>query len=62
MQSNAPDTRVIAQLAARLFPHAARPRVERVAEGVSTYVYRLRQAERICYLRALARDAQVLRA
>ena len=53
MTSAAPDERAIADLAARIFPRAARPLVERVAEGVSTYVYRLHLADETYYLRVL---------
>ena len=48
-----PAASAIAHLAARLFPRSASPQVERVEQGVSTYVYRLRYDELIFYLRVL---------
>jgi len=51
--TDAPDVSAIAALAARIFPRAARPQVEHVPEGVSTYVYRVHLADEICYLRVL---------
>lgn len=37
----------------RIFPRSSRPTVEYVEEGVSTYVYRIRYAHEIFYLRVL---------
>src|SRR5690348_8944848 len=56
MTNNAPDTHVIAQLAAHIFPHSTPLEVERVEEGVSTYVYRLRAADTVYYLRVLPEE------
>ncbi|HEY7349581.1 MAG TPA: aminoglycoside phosphotransferase family protein [Ktedonobacterales bacterium] len=53
MPSNAPDVNAIAELAARIFSRSVRPQVQRVEEGVSTYVYRIRRADEVCYLRVL---------
>lgn len=44
MPTDTPDVRVIAHLAGRIFPRSVPPQVERVTEGVSTYVYRIRLA------------------
>jgi len=38
VQKDMPDIRVIEQLATSLFPRSYRPCVERVEEGVSTYI------------------------
>lgn len=56
MTTYAPDARAIAQLAARIFPRSMRLEVERVEEGVSTYVYRLRVAKTVYYLRVLPEE------
>src|SRR5205823_11757700 len=53
VQKDMPDIRVIEQLATSLFPRSYRPCVERVEEGVSTYVYRIYFANEQFYLRIL---------
>ncbi|HEY8599427.1 MAG TPA: aminoglycoside phosphotransferase family protein [Thermomicrobiales bacterium] len=49
----APSVALINDLVPRLFPHGPRYTVERVTEGVSTFVYRLTTDEHSCYLRVL---------
>jgi Ser/Thr protein kinase RdoA (MazF antagonist) len=56
MATHAPDTRAVAQLAARIFPRSMPLEVERVEQGVSTYVYRLRVADTVYYLRVLPEE------
>ncbi len=46
-----PDLGAVRALVARIFPGAARPVVERVAEGVSTHVYRIGRGGERFYLR-----------
>ncbi len=53
MPDTVPDIRLIEQVAQRIFSHAASLSVERVAEGVSTFVYRVRRGEEVFYLRVL---------
>jgi aminoglycoside phosphotransferase len=48
-----PDARAIGVLLHRVFPVPADARVERAAEGVSTYVYRVRRRSETFYLRVL---------
>ena len=50
----------IESLVARIFPGAARPRVERVAKGVSTYVYRIYREQGNFYLRVLPEEGSTL--
>lgn len=49
----ADDPAAVTALVQRIFPAARSPAVERVAEGVSTRVYRIRQGEATYYLRVL---------
>ena len=51
-----PDLATIAELAARVFPGGSSRSVERVAEGVSTFVYRIRHRDEVFYLRVLPAD------
>jgi len=44
---------VVAQVAAQAFPRGADLTIERVGEGVSTYVYRIRRDDAVYYLRVL---------
>ncbi len=53
MHSNAIDIRLIEVLVARVFPRTLSTRVERVDEGVSTYVYRIYHGNEVFYLRVL---------
>jgi aminoglycoside phosphotransferase (APT) family kinase protein len=48
-----PDLDVVQALADRIVPRTVHPTVERVAEGVSTHVYRLRRGAETFYLRVL---------
>ncbi len=48
-----PDPTVIARVAAHAFPRSADLVVERISEGVSTYVYRIRRGDAVYYLRVL---------
>ncbi len=48
-----PDPTVIARVAAHAFPRGADLVVERISEGVSTYVYRIRRGDAVYYLRVL---------
>lgn len=50
------DTRSIDEVARRVFPRSANIVVEPVEEGVSTYVYRVRRAGEIYYLRVLPEE------
>lgn len=50
---NAPAIRSIEYVVTRVFPHSSRLSVERVDEGMSTYVYRIHHADEIFYLRVL---------
>jgi aminoglycoside phosphotransferase (APT) family kinase protein len=56
MSSVPPDERAIGAFAARILSPSVPPIVERVAEGVSTYVYRLRQGQAVWYLRVLPEE------
>ncbi len=47
------DLGLIEELATQIFPRAARLAVERVEEGVSTHVYRIRRNAEVFYLRVL---------
>jgi aminoglycoside phosphotransferase (APT) family kinase protein len=53
MQSNTIDISLIEALVARVFPCTVPSHVERVEEGVSTYVYRIYRGNEIFYLRVL---------
>jgi aminoglycoside phosphotransferase (APT) family kinase protein len=53
MQSNTIDIRLIEALAARVFLCTVTLHVERVEEGVSTYVYRVYRGNELFYLRVL---------
>jgi hypothetical protein len=48
-----PNLAIVQTLADRVFPRTAHLTVERVAEGVSTYVYRIRRGAETFYLRVL---------
>ena len=48
-----PDLRAVHSLVAVYFPHGAAPQVERVTEGVSTFVYRIARGDERFYLRVL---------
>ena len=54
--SDAPAASSIAYLAARLFPRSARPQVERMEQGVSTFVYRVRCDDLVSYVRVLPEE------
>ncbi len=54
--SDAPAASSIAHLAARLFSRSAHPQVERVEQGVSTYVYRVRCDDLVSYVRVLPEE------
>ena len=56
MRPNNPHPDVIQALVERVFPSARQSSVERVAEGVSTYVYRVRRESETFYLRVLPED------
>jgi aminoglycoside phosphotransferase (APT) family kinase protein len=47
---------VIEGLVSQIFPHSGRLAVERVEEGVSTYVYRIRRDADVFYLRVLPEE------
>ena len=51
--SAVPDVALVNDLVLRLFPHGPRYAIERVKEGVSTFVYRLTADDSACYLRVL---------
>ncbi len=53
MHSNTIDIRLIEALLARVFPCTVPSHVERVEEGVSTYVYRIYRGHELFYLRVL---------
>jgi aminoglycoside phosphotransferase (APT) family kinase protein len=53
MQSNTIDIRLIEALATQVFPCTVPSHVERVEEGVSTYVYRVNRGNELFYLRVL---------
>src|SRR5258708_12709093 len=53
MLQNAPAIRSIEYVVTRVFPRSSRLSVERVDEGMSTYVYRIHHADEIFYLRVL---------
>jgi aminoglycoside phosphotransferase (APT) family kinase protein len=53
VQSNSIDIRLIEALVARVFPCTVPSHVERVEEGVSTYVYRVYRGNELFYLRVL---------
>lgn len=53
MQNNPPDLHLIKQVIAQVFPSTSSIFVERVEEGVSTYVYRVSHADENFYLRVL---------
>ncbi len=53
IQSNTIDIRLIEALVARVFPCTVPSHVERVEEGVSTYVYRIYRGNELFYLRVL---------
>ena len=53
MQSNTIDIRLIEALVDQVFPCTIPSRVERVEEGVSTYVYRIDRGNELFYLRVL---------
>jgi len=53
MHSNGIDIRLIEALVARVFPRTVPSHVERVEEGVSTYVYRIYRGNELFYLRVL---------
>jgi aminoglycoside phosphotransferase (APT) family kinase protein len=53
MQSNIIDIRLIEALVAQVFPCTVHSRVERVEEGVSTYVYKIYRGNEVFYLRIL---------
>ncbi len=50
----------VRSVVARILPASTRPSVERVAEGVSTRVYRVRQGPATCYLRVLPEEGASL--
>ncbi len=52
-KANMPDIRIVQREVARLFPHTPPLSIERVEEGVSTYVYRIHRNNDIFYLRLL---------
>jgi aminoglycoside phosphotransferase (APT) family kinase protein len=53
MQSNTIDIHLIEALATQVFPCTVPSHVERVEEGVSTYVYRINRGNELFYLRVL---------
>ncbi|MGH2585695.1 MAG: phosphotransferase family protein, partial [Dehalococcoidia bacterium] len=53
MRPDDPDPATIEVLAAHIFPERASLTVERVPEGVSTFVYRIRRGSQTLYLRIL---------
>jgi len=53
MPPDDPDPRLVRAVVGRVFPPDAGCRVERVAEGVSTFVYRIRRGTETFYLRIL---------
>ncbi len=53
IQSKTIDIRLIEALVARVFPCTVPSHVERVEEGVSTYVYRIYRGNELFYLRVL---------
>ena len=53
MHCNTIDIRLIEALVARVFPRTIPLHVERVEEGVSTYVYRIDRGNEVFYLRVL---------
>ncbi len=53
MQNDTLDLRLIEALVTQIFPRTIRPSVERVEEGVSTYVYRIYRGNEVFYLRVL---------
>jgi aminoglycoside phosphotransferase (APT) family kinase protein len=53
MQSNTIDIRLIEALVAQIFSRSVPSHVERVEEGVSTYVYKIYRGNEIFYLRVL---------
>ena len=53
MQSNTMDICLIEALVARIFSRSVPLQVERVDEGVSTYVYRINRGNEVFYLRVL---------
>jgi len=53
MQSNIIDIRLIEALVTQVFPRTVPSHVERVEEGVSTYVYRIYRGHEVFYLRVL---------
>jgi len=53
MHSNTIDTRLIEDLVTQVFPGTISSHVERVEEGVSTYVYRIYRGSEVFYLRVL---------
>ena len=53
LRTDSNDVDAIKNLAAHIFPRTAPLAVERVREGVSTRVYRIRRADEIFYLRVL---------
>lgn len=57
MRHDDPDQATIRAVVAQIFPGEADLKVERVPEGVSTYVYRLKRQAETLYLRVLPEDA-----
>src|SRR5438552_17370156 len=53
MQNNTVNIRLIETLVARIFSRSVPLQVERVEEGVSTYVYRIDRGNEVFYLRVL---------
>lgn len=56
MQVEPIDTGLVAELTIRIFGDVTPLSVERVKEGVSTYVYRIRRASEVFYLRVLPEE------
>ncbi len=52
-KADIPNIRLVQREIARLFPHVPLSAIERVDEGVSTYVYRIHRKNEIFYLRLL---------
>ncbi len=52
-RNTAPEVEVVAQEVKRLLPHLSLSTIERVEEGVSTYVYRIHSTNEVFYLRLL---------
>src|SRR5437588_9726597 len=51
MQYNPPGLHIVKQVIAQVFPHAPSILVDRMEEGMSTYVYRISHANEVFYLR-----------